>query len=119
MPEPDVNNSVQALDPNGDFLCDLPDIPRPYGRYAATMDGNILCGGRSNGGPTYLPKNCIFYEGGPWVDPADILGIQKWHSVSWGRPNPPLNVDQSHIYWFNKSEIAFEVGSNPSYDGHL
>ena len=54
LPEPNVNNSVQALDQHGNFLCNLPDIPRPYGRFAATMDGNILCGGRTNGGPAFV-----------------------------------------------------------------
>ena len=120
-PEPIVNNSVQALDQDGNFLCDLPDIPHPYGRFSATMDGNILCGGTTNGGPASLLKNCIFYEAGSWVDPADILVDQRLYSVSWGRPNPPLNVDRSHIFGglynsTNTTEIAFEIGSNPSYN---
>jgi len=119
LPEPQVNNSVQALDQEGNFLCDLPDIPYPYGRYGATMDGNILCGGRSNGGPANLEQNCIYYQGGSWVDPTDTLNEPRWHAVSWGRTYPPFDVDRSHIFGGNispnTSEIAFEIGSTRNY----
>jgi len=118
LPEPNVNNSVQVLNHDGTYMCDLPDIPGPYGRYGATMDGNILCGGRSNGGPLDLRRNCIFYNGstGLFSDPADILDHDRWHSTSWGRPDPPSYVDSSHIfgsYYSYTSEIAYEIGSTP------
>jgi len=121
LPEPYVNNSVQVLNHDGTYMCDLPDIPGPYGRYGATMDGNILCGGRSNGGPLDLRRNCIFYDGssGLFGNPADdVLDHDRWHSTSWGRPDPPSWVDSSHIFGSNyspmdTSEIAYEIGSTP------
>jgi len=116
LPEPNANNSVQALDQDGNYWCDLPDIPIPYGRFGATMDGNILCGGQ------YYPlsKNCIYYNMGSWVDPMEILIEERWHSSSWGRPYPNSNVEESHIYGGfyspNTSEIANYVDSIFSYN---
>ena len=95
-----ANYSVQALNHDGHYLCDLPDIPSPYGRFGATMDGHILCGGIEN---SNLTNNCICYEMGSWINPLDILIEERWHSSSWGRPLPNSNVLESHIFggWYS------------------
>jgi len=105
------------LDQEGNFLCDLPDIPFPYGRFGATMEGNILCGGYGG----VVGQNCIYYNMGSWINPKDILNQPRYVSSSWGRPNPNSNVEESHIYGgyyspHNTSEIANTVDSNPSYN---
>ena len=99
MPGATANYSVQALDQDGHYLCDLPDMPSPYGRFGATMDGNILCGG-------YVypnSKSCICYDMGSWFDYPDILNEERWHASSWGRPYPNSNVVESHIFggWYS------------------
>jgi len=110
-------NSVQALDHDGYYLCDLPDIPSPYERFGATMDGHILCGGIDN---SNLARNCICYNMGSWINPQDILNEERWHASSWGRPYPNSNVVESHIfggeYSLNTSEIANCVDSTSSYN---
>jgi len=109
-----ANYSVQALDQDGHYLCDLPDIPIPYGRFGATMDGNILCGG-------YVypnSKSCICYDMGSWFDYPDILNEDRFHASSWGRPYPNLNVVESHIFGgyslTDSTEIANCGDSTPS-----
>ena len=112
-----VNYSVQALDQDGHYWCDLQDIPSPYGRYGATMDGNILCGGI--GSTLYLSQNCIYYKMGSFQNPKDILNEGRWHSSSWGRPYPNSNVLESHIFGGINSpdttEIVNDVNSLLSY----
>jgi len=114
-----ANYSVQALDQDGHYLCDLPDMPSPYGRYAATMDGNILCGGQNWTPELDLTQNCIYYKMGSFQNPMDILNEGRWHSSSWGRPYPNTNVVESHIfggiYSPNTTEIANDVNSLFSY----
>jgi len=113
-PAPSANSSVQALDQDGNYLCDLPDIPIPYGRFGATMDGNILCGGYE-----YPNSNsCICYDMGSWFDYPDILNEERFHASSWGRPYPNSYVEESHIYGgyslTDTTEIANCGDSTPS-----
>jgi len=116
LPDPTANKSVQALDQDGHYLCDLPDIPIPYGRFGATMDGNILCGGY------YYPnsKSCICYDMGSWFDYPDSLNEERWYASSWGRPYPNSYIEESHIYGGyyspNTTEIAMCGDSTPSYN---
>ena len=101
-------------------MCDLPDMPSPYGRYGATMDGNILCGGQNWSPELDLTQNCIYYKMGSFQNPQDILNEERWHSSSWGRPYPASNVGVSHIYAGayspDTSEVANDAKSNPSYN---
>ena len=69
-----ANYSVQALNHDGHYLCDLPDIPSPYGRFGATMDGHILCGGIEN---SNLTNNCICYDMGSWINPQDRIATKN------------------------------------------
>ena len=119
MPEPNANNSVQALDQDGNYWCDLPEIPSPYRRYGGTMEGNILCGGIAYEGVD-VTRNCIYYYEGSWINPMDILNEERILSSSWGRPHPNYKVGESHIYGGisspYSSEIANEVKSHPSYN---
>jgi len=114
LPEPNANNSVQALDQDGNYWCDLPDIPTE--RFGATMDGNILCGGQS-----YPSSNdCNVYNMGTWIDYPDILIEARWHSSSWGRPYPNSYVVESHIFGGfdspNTTVVVNDVNSLPNYN---
>ena len=118
-PNSNGNGSVQALDQDGNYWCDLPELPSPYKRFGGTMEGNILCGGYSLESID-VSRNCIYYKLGSWINPMDILNEARLHSSSWGRPHPNYNVGESHIYGGtlspNTSEIANEVNSYPSYN---
>ena len=114
MPAPTANYSVQALDQDGYYWCDLPDIP--YGRFAATMDGNILCGGYD----FQSSNSCACYDMGSWIDNPGSLNEERFHASSWGRPYPNSYVEESHIYGGyyspNTTEIAMCGDSTPSYN---
>jgi len=96
--KPDTT-SVEALTQDGQNLCLLPSLPTQHGRFGHTMDGNIMCGGMSTN--YQASKNCIFFKEGSWENPID-LNYARFHHVSWGRSDPPMNVEQSHLFGGDK-----------------
>jgi len=105
LPAPTANYSVQALDQDGYYLCDLPDIP--YARFGATMDGNILCGGYDS----QSSNSCTCYDMGSWIDNPGSLNEERWHASSWGRPYPNSYAVESHIYGGNYSSDTTEIAN--------
>ena len=71
---------AEALNINGTRLCKLPDLPTPMS--GQTMSGRLLCGGRDSNG---IPKSCIKFENGLWVELPWNLQENRSQHVSWTR----------------------------------
>ena len=80
----DATTSVELLlmDPqNGQVIqsCSLPNMPE--NRYEHTVDGNLVCGGRSYDTATTL-DTCISLSGGEWKETHKLTTKRHGHS-SW------------------------------------
>ena len=71
---------AEALNIDGTRLCKLPDLPTPMS--GQTMSGRLLCGGRDSNG---IPKSCIKFENGLWVELPWNLQENRSQHVSWTR----------------------------------
>ena len=80
------------------------------------MDGNIACGG--SGSQSEL-LSCISFINGSWSGFTN-LNYERYLQSSWGRPNPPYSVTESHLFggWKSlfTSEVATTTESTKSYN---
>ena len=65
---------VEALYPDGTYMCQMPDIPDERSRH--TTNGLLTCGGDKT------PDTCITFTDGDWIQSHTLLHNRVYHT-SW------------------------------------